>query len=181
TPWPGREAAGLVEILAGTMAQVHRLGVVHRDLKPGNILLAADGTPKIADFGLAKLLGTDSGLTGSEAVLGSPSYMAPEQAAGRAKEVGPAADIYALGAIFYELLTGRPPFRAPTALQTLEQVKSADPVAPSRLVPSTPRDAETIALKCLQKEPGRRYTTAEDLAEDLRRVPAPPPAPRPRR
>jgi hypothetical protein len=169
TPWPAKRAAALVELLARAIAAAHGHGLVHRDLKPGNVLVSVDGTPKIIDFGLARMLAADSRLTATGSVLGTPSYMAPEQAAGRTKEVGPAADIYALGAIFYELLTGRPPFRAPTALQTLEQVKSANPVAPSRLVPSTPRDAETIALKCLQKEPGRRYAAADELAEDLRR------------
>ena len=117
----------------------------------------------MADFGLAKQLWTDSRLTLSGAILGSPSYMAPEQVEGRAKEVGPAADVYALGAIFYHMLTGRSPFKAATFLQTLEQVKAADPVPPSRLQPGLPRDAETIALKCLHKDPLRRYASAADL------------------
>ena len=160
TPWPPREAARLVETLAGAMAEAHRLGVVHRDLKPANILLTPDGTPKVADFGLAKLLNVESGLTRTDSVLGSPSYMAPEQAEGKTKQVGPAADVYALGAILYELLTGRPPFRGATVLETLEQVKTAEPVPPSRLVPGLPRDVETIALKCLQKDPDRRYASA---------------------
>jgi WD40 repeat protein/tRNA A-37 threonylcarbamoyl transferase component Bud32 len=169
TPWAARRAAGLVELLAGAVAEAHRLGIVHRDLKPGNILLAADGTPRIADFGLAKSLGTDSGLTATDSIMGSPSYMAPEQAAGRIKHLGPPADISALGATLYELLTGRPPFRGATILETLEQVKAVEPVPPSRMVPGLPRDLETIALKCLQKEPGRRYDSAASLAEDLRR------------
>jgi eukaryotic-like serine/threonine-protein kinase len=169
TPWPPREAVRLVEALARTIAEAHRLGIIHRDLKPGNILLAADGTPKVADFGLAKRLQVDSGLTQTNSVMGSPSYMAPEQAQGQARSVGPAADVYALGAIFYELLTGRPPFRAATPLETLDQVRSAEPVPPSRLQLGLPRDAETIALKCLQKDPARRYGSAADLAEDLRR------------
>jgi WD40 repeat protein/tRNA A-37 threonylcarbamoyl transferase component Bud32 len=172
TPRPPRQAARLVETLAGAMAEAHRQGVVHRDLKPGNILLTPDGVPKVADFGLAKLLNVESGLTRTDSILGSPSYMAPEQAEGKTKDVGPAADIYALGAILYELLTGRPPFRGATVLETLEQVKTAEPVPPSRLVPGLPRDAETIALKCLQKDPAKRYESATALAEDLRRYQA---------
>ena len=169
TPWPARRAAELVEPLARGVAEAHRQGIVHRDLKPGNVLLAADGTPKITDFGLAKSLAADSGLTRTDSIMGSPSYMAPEQAEGKTKQVGPLADVYALGAILYELLTGRPPFRGTTALETLEQVKNAEPVPPSRLVPGLPRDVETIALKCLQKEPAKRYDSAAALAEDLRR------------
>jgi hypothetical protein len=169
TPWPVPQAARLVEILSHTMHAAHQLGVVHRDLKPANVLLAADGTPKLTDFGLAKSLLTDTGLTQTETILGSPSYMAPEQAEGKAKAVGPVADVYALGAILYELLTGRPPFRAATVLETLEQVKSAEAVPPSQLQPGLPRDLETITLKCLQKDPSRRYASAELLAEDLRR------------
>jgi tRNA A-37 threonylcarbamoyl transferase component Bud32 len=130
TPWPPQRAARLVEQLARAMAEAHRLGVVHRDLKPSNVLLAADGTPKITDFGLAKMLDSESGLTRTELVLGSPSYMAPEQACGQARQASPAADIYALGAILYELLTGRPPFRGATALETLDQVKWSEPVPP---------------------------------------------------
>ncbi len=172
TPWPPGRAAHLAEQLARGIAAAHRLGIVHRDLKPANVLLAAEEAPKITDFGLAKALGNESGLTGSEAILGSPSYMAPEQAGGHTHQAGPAADVYALGAILYELLTGRPPFRAATVLETLEQVKSSERVPPSRLVPGLPRDAETIALKCLQKDPGRRYETATALAEDLRRYQA---------
>ncbi len=169
TPWPARRAAALVEPLARAIAEAHRLGLIHRDLKPGNILLAADGTPKITDFGLAKSLNLDSGLTGTEAILGTPSYMAPEQAEGKAKQVGPPADVYALGAILYELLSGRPPFKGTTIAETLELVKSADAVPPSRFVPGLPRDLETIGLKCLQKEPAKRYISADAMAEDLRR------------
>jgi WD40 repeat protein/tRNA A-37 threonylcarbamoyl transferase component Bud32 len=172
TPWPPGRAARLAEQMACGIAEAHRLGIVHRDLKPANVLLAAEGTPKITDFGLAKALGSESGLTRSESILGSPSYMAPEQAGGKAKQAGPAADVYAVGAILYELLAGRPPFRGATVLETLEQVKSTEPVPPSRLVPGLPRDAETICLKCLQKDPGQRYESATALAEDLRRYQA---------
>jgi len=169
TPWPARRAAELIEPLARGVAEAHRQGIVHRDLKPGNILLAADGTPKLTDFGLAKLLAADSGLTRTDSIMGSPGYMAPEQAEGHAHHAGPAADVYSLGAILYELLTGGPPFRGTTALEILDQVKNAEPVPPSRLVPGLPRDVETIALKCLQKEPEKRYDSATVLAEDLRR------------
>jgi serine/threonine protein kinase/tetratricopeptide (TPR) repeat protein len=169
TPWVPSEAAELVERLACAIHEAHRLGIVHRDLKPGNILLTLDGQPKITDFGLAKSVQQNTGLTRSESILGSPSYMAPEQAEGRAREVGPEADIYGLGANLYELLTGRPPFVAPTILATLDLVKNAEPLPPSRLQPGLPRDIETICLKCLQKEPYRRYATAEELAADLRR------------
>ena len=169
TPWAPRPAAQMVAVLARAVEHAHRLGIVHRDLKPANVLLMADGTPKIADFGLAKALEADSNLTQSGVFLGTPSYTAPEQVEGPTTMVGPAADIYALGAIFYHMLTGRPPFKAATVLQTLEQVKAADPVPPSRLQPGLPRDAETIALKCLHKDPLRRYASAADLAEDLDR------------
>jgi WD40 repeat protein/Flp pilus assembly protein TadD len=169
TPWTTRRAAELAEQVALAIAEAHRQGIVHRDLKPSNVLLAADGTPKVGDFGLAKMLDSQSALTRSESVMGSPSYMAPEQAQGRAKQAGAAVDVYAVGAILYELLTGRPPFRGTTALETLEQVQTAEPVGPSRLVPGVPRDIETICLKCLQKEPTKRFETAQALADDLRR------------
>src|SRR5262249_16616919 len=122
TPWKARQAAALVESLARGVAEAHRLGIVHRDLKPANVLLTAPGLPKIADFGPAKPLTQDSGLTGSNSIRGSPGYRAPEQAEGRNKQVGPPADVYALGAILYDLLTGRPPFLGATILDTLEQV-----------------------------------------------------------
>jgi eukaryotic-like serine/threonine-protein kinase len=172
TPWVPKRAARLVEILARAMAEAHRLGIVHRDLKPANILVASDGTPKITDFGLAKAIGSESDLTQSNAVMGSPSYMAPEQAGGYTKQAGPAADIYAMGAVLYELLTGRPPFRGATLLETIEQVKTSEPVPPSRLVPKLPRDIETICLKCLEKDQEKRYETAQALAEDLKRFKA---------
>ena len=168
-PMAAQPAARLVEILARAVHFAHRAGVVHRDLKPANILLAADGTPKIGDFGLAKSLVSDSGLTRSGVVVGTPSYMASEQAGSAGATIGPAADIYALGAILYELLTGGPPFRGADIVQTLEQVRTAEPVPPSRLVPGVPRDLETIVLTCLHKEPARRYASAEELAEELQR------------
>jgi serine/threonine-protein kinase len=169
TPRPARDAARLVETLARAVHEVHRVGIVHRDLKPANVLLTADDTPKVADFGLAKVLEAEARLTHTLRIVGSPSYMAPEQAGAGSGPIGPAADVYALGAILYELLTGRPPFRAATVLETLDQVKSAEPVQPRRLRPDLARDLATICLTCLQKEPARRYAGADLLAEDLRR------------
>jgi serine/threonine protein kinase len=171
TPLPPAEAGRLLEVLARAMQAAHEHGVLHRDLKPANILMTEDGTPKITDFGLAKQVG-EVGPSLSGQVLGTPSYMAPEQARGQVKETGPAADVYALGAILYECLTGRPPFKAATVADTLMQVLVDDPVPPRQLQPKTPRDLETICLKCLRKEPGQRYATALDLAEDLRRFTA---------
>ena len=135
TPWPGPRAAGMVELLARAMQAAHERGIIHRDLKPANVLLTADGEPKITDFGLAKRLDQDSGQTRTGTIMGTPSYMAPEQAGGR-RDIGPPADVYALGAILYELLTGRPPFNAATAVDTLEQVVSEEPVPPRRLQPA---------------------------------------------
>ena len=183
TPLPPKDAAALVETLARAMQAAHEKGVIHRDLKPANVLLAEDGTPKVTDFGLAKKLDPASpvrehgdNLTASGAVMGTPSYMAPEQAGmaspGRKpgeSAVGPGADVYALGAILYECLTGRPPFRGPTAMDTIMQVVTDEPVAVRQLQPQVPADVETICLKCLRKEAGRRYASAAGLAEDLRR------------
>jgi tRNA A-37 threonylcarbamoyl transferase component Bud32 len=169
TPLPGLEAARLVETLARAIETAHQAGIIHRDLKPANVLLSADGQPKITDFGVAKKLDDAAGPTASGVIVGTPSYMAPEQAGGKIREIGPATDVYALGAILYELLTGRPPFKAATPLDTVLQVVNDEPVAPRQLQPKTPRDLETICLKCLHKEPAGRYRTAAALAEDLRR------------
>jgi hypothetical protein len=168
TPLPPLEAARMVETLARAMHAAHQQQIIHRDLKPANVLLAADGTLKITDFGLAKKLDAGDGPTQSNAVMGTPSYMAPEQA-GSKGTVGPAADVYALGAILYECLVGRPPFKAASVLDTLMQVLSDEPVSPGQLQTKTPRDLETVCLKCLQKDPAKRYASAEALAEDLRR------------
>lgn len=168
-PLPLRDAAVLVETLARAMQVAHARNVIHRDLKPANVLLAADGTPKITDFGLARQLDNDSGQTHAGAVIGTPSYMAPEQAGGGAREAGPSVDVYALGAILYECISGQPPFRGNSVAETLVLVRTAQPLPLSRLRPKVPRDLETICLKALAKEPIGRYATAEDLAEDLRR------------
>jgi WD40 repeat protein len=169
-PLPAAQAAQLVETLARAVHYAHERGIVHRDLKPANVLLTADGIPKISDFGLAKLtIGAGMGQTQSGMNLGTPSYIAPEQAEGQSKAISPAADIYALGALLYELLTGRPPFRADTVLETLVQVRTEEPVSVLRLQPKVSRDLNTICMKCLQKAPHQRYARADALAEDLRR------------
>jgi len=167
TPQPALQAAELLVTLARAIDAAHRAGIVHRDLKPSNVLFDREGTPKIVDFGLAKLLEQEDGQTESGQIVGCPSYMAPEQARGKIKEIGPAADVYALGAILYEMLTGRPPFKAPTPMETAIQVIHDEPVPPCRLLPRVPRDLETICLKCLRKEPQKRYASAEELADDL--------------
>jgi hypothetical protein len=198
-PLPPSDAARLVETLARAMHHAHSLGIVHRDLKPANVLLApgsaggglglapasgggpgggrppappgANWVPKITDFGLAKELEAEVFLTHttSGVLMGTPSYMAPEQAWGKTRQVGPAADVYALGAILYECLTGRPPFVAAKLMEVLDQVRNQEPTRPTRLRPEVPHDLETICLKCLEKEPGRRYGTAQALADELRR------------
>ena len=150
-----RRQPTLMVTVADAIEYAHQCGVIHRDLKPGNILLDQKGNPRVTDFGLAKTIQGDSGLTGSGQIMGTPSYMPPEQAGGRRGEVGPAADVYALGATLYCAVTGRPPFQAATAMDTVIQVLSDEPVPPRRLNPSIPRDLETICLKCLEKEPAR--------------------------
>ena len=172
-PLPPRQAAELVATLAGAVHHAHQQGIVHRDLKPANVLLADSKEPwqfslKVTDFGLAKKL-DEIGQTQTGAVLGTPSYMAPEQAAGRVKDIGPATDVYALGVILYEALTGRPPFVASSLMETLEQVRSQEPTPLRHLEPKVPRPLEVICLKCLAKEPERRYPSAKALAADLER------------
>jgi tetratricopeptide (TPR) repeat protein len=169
TPLPAQQAAQVVATLAEAMHAGHERGIVHRDLKPDNVLLTASGAPKVTDFGLAKKLDGSAGRTASGVIVGTPSYMAPEQARGRVNEVGPAADIYALGAILYEALTGRPPFKAATPMDTVLQVINNEPVPPRRFQPAVPPELETICLKCLRKEPAHRYATAAAVADDVNR------------
>ncbi|MGE3808530.1 MAG: protein kinase, partial [Gemmataceae bacterium] len=164
-----RKTAETMLQLAEAMHVAHERGIVHRDLKPANILVTRDGVPKITDFGLAKNLEEDFGETRSGQVMGTPSYMSPEQASGQIDRIGPATDVYALGAILYEMLSGRPPFKGTTLLDLLSQVRNEEPIAPRRVQPKVPYDLETICLRCLQKEPGKRYASAQALAADLRR------------
>lgn len=189
-PQPARMCAALVEELALAMHYAHKRGIVHRDLKPANILLHLDESsifkdgqltdstvfrnllayvPKITDFGLAKHMGGEEGPFRAGAIVGTPSYMAPEQARGTSGAIGPAADVYALGAILYEMLTGRPPFSAASVDETAQQVLLQEPMPPTQIQPGIPRDLETICLVCLQKNPAHRYGSAEAIAEDLRR------------
>jgi WD40 repeat protein/tRNA A-37 threonylcarbamoyl transferase component Bud32/tetratricopeptide (TPR) repeat protein len=168
-PLPSKEAASYTKKVAEAIAYAHSKGVIHRDLKPANVLLDRNDEPKVTDFGLARRAESNSDLTRTGAVMGTPSYMPPEQASGKTDEVGPLADVYSLGAIFYCLLTGRPPFQASNPLDTLMQVIEREPVSVSTLNPATPRDLETICHKCLQKDPAKRYASAQDFADDLGR------------
>ncbi|HUD47553.1 MAG TPA: serine/threonine-protein kinase [Candidatus Baltobacteraceae bacterium] len=168
-PLRAARAAECLKTIAEAVHFAHQRGTLHRDLKPQNVLMDAAGVPRITDFGLAKFIERDESLTQTGAAMGSPSYMPPEQAAGRLDQVGPHSDVYALGAILYELLTGRPPFRAETAVATMRQVMESEPVAPRKLNAAVPPDLETICLKCLEKNPARRYHSARALADDLGR------------
>ncbi|HKI34724.1 MAG TPA: serine/threonine-protein kinase [Gemmataceae bacterium] len=168
-PLPGRVAARYVEAVARAIHHAHQHDILHRDLKPSNILIDRQDEPHVTDFGLAKRMHADKGQTRTGSILGTPGYMAPEQAAGRIKELGPATDVYGLGAVLYECLTGRPPFQAETPMDTMMQVLERDPAPPSLLNPNVDRDLETICLKCLEKDPANRYPSAEAVADDLRR------------
>ncbi|HEU4389879.1 MAG TPA: WD40 repeat domain-containing serine/threonine-protein kinase [Blastocatellia bacterium] len=168
-PLPARRAASYVKTIAETVDFAHQKGVLHRDLKPANVIIDSSDQPRITDFGLARRIDGDSRLTETGAVLGTPSYMPPEQAAGRRESLGPVSDVYSLGAMLYELLTGRPPFQAETPLDTIMMVTRAEPVAPRILNDKLDRDIETICLKCLEKEPRKRYRSARELADDLGR------------
>ena len=173
-PLPGPRAATYLKAIAEAVHYAHQQGILHRDLKPSNILIDATDQPRITDFGLAKRLTSDLGpqtsdLTLTGQVLGSPNYLSPEQAAGKQAEVGPASDGYALGAMLYHLMTGRPPFQADSLTTLLRQVMETEPVSPRLLNASVPRDLETICLKCLEKQPSRRYATAQAMADELGR------------
>lgn len=168
-PQPPWASARLLETLARAIHTAHQQGLIHRDLKPANILLNREGIPKISDFGLAKRFADDSGQTRTGDLLGTPAYMSPEQTVGDNDTIGPATDIYALGVILYEMLTGRPPFRGINSLETLQLIRKNEPVPPRRLQPGVPRDLETICLKCMEKAPAKRYSTALELADDLAR------------
>jgi serine/threonine-protein kinase len=168
-PMDAVPTAQLMSRLARAVHYAHQRGILHRDLKPANVLLDADGQPHVSDFGLAKCLDSSDGLTLSGAMLGSPNYMSPEQAAGHPERLTTATDIYSLGAVMYELLTGRPPFRADTALETMRQVMEEPPPAPHTIRKFADRELEMVCLKCLDKEPEHRYGSAEALAEDVER------------
>jgi predicted Ser/Thr protein kinase len=168
-PLPARDAARYVKVIAEAVHYAHERGILHRDLKPSNVLIDSEDRPRVVDFGLAKRFTEDSSLTLSSNVLGSPSYMPPEQAGGGRLKVGRYSDVYSLGAVLYYLLTIRPPFQGETVAQTLSMVTNSEPLSPRLLNPAVPRDLETICLKCLEKEPTKRYATAQALAEELDR------------
>jgi serine/threonine protein kinase len=171
-PWPITAAAHLVQTLALAIHQAHQQHIIHRDLKPANVLFQRDGTPKITDFGLAKQLDGSADLTRTGQLLGTARYMAPEQAAGDSRGIGPATDVHALGLILYELLTGRPAFKGTTLLETLEQVRSGNPAPPAQVRPGIPGELGAVCLRCLQKDPRRRFGTAKELADQLQNVAA---------
>ena len=162
-----KQAARYLQQIAQAIEYAHRHGVLHRDIKPSNVLIDAFDQVRVTDFGLAKCVEADSGLTASRQILGTASYMSPEQAAGKQAQVGPASDVFSLGAMFYEILTGRPPFRGATTLETLLLVRDVDPELPQRINPQVPRELAMICLKCLEKDPQRRYPSAQALADDL--------------
>ena len=168
-PVSPRHAAELTKQISEAVEFAHQRGVIHRDLKPANVLLDTDGSPRITDFGLAKRVSGGSDLTATGQILGTPSYMPPEQAAGKISLVGPRSDVYSIGAILYELLTGKPPFRESNPVDTLIQVLDTQPVSPRLSNARVPRDLETICLKCLEKDPAHRYSSAQALADDLDR------------
>src|SRR5262249_54487030 len=166
-PQPPLQAAQWVETLARAVHYAHQQGIIHRDLKPGNVLLTADNVPKVSDFGLAKRMDSEECYTRTGVPLGTAGYIPPEQAVGRKREIGPASDVYALGAILYELLTGQPPFKAETVEGTIQKVLTEEPVSPRSFNPRVDRALEAICLKCLEKKPQDRYRSAEALAADL--------------
>lgn len=168
-PLANRETARMLLAITDAVAYAHEQGIVHRDLKPANVMLSLTGQPLVTDFGLAKHLGVDDQMTTTGQILGTPSYMSPEQASGEAKKVGQLADVYALGAILYTMLTGRPPFQAANPMDTVLQVIRQPPVSPRELNPDVDQDLETICLKCLEKEPASRYESARAVAEELQR------------
>jgi eukaryotic-like serine/threonine-protein kinase len=168
-PMQPRVAAEIAEKLARAVALAHQQNIIHRDLKPGNVLLTSEGEPKISDFGIAKNMDRDDGNTRAGSILGTPSYMSPEQAFENSKNLTPQTDVYALGAILYEMLTGRPPFKGVTAMETIEQLRLQEVVPPRQLVGRVPEALQTICLKCLRKDKKERYANAGELAADLNR------------